>query len=138
MRSRIDKSGYTHLCQVKSGGREGNGLTGVIFACTINRAVKDTEARFLGVEIKSIHDDMTLLSPAVTCFGTANQEGAPAYLTQRWEDRRLTINENKYHFLGTSGEARAIIPEKYAEHQPYTIITDPTTRLETKAYGIKI
>jgi hypothetical protein len=75
MRSRIDKSGYTQLCQVKSGGGQGNGLTGVIFACTINRAVKDTEARFPGVEIKCIHDDMTLLGPAVACFETANQEG---------------------------------------------------------------
>ncbi len=72
MRSRIDKSGYTHLCQVKSGRGQGNGLTGIIFACTINRAVKDTEARFPGVEIKCIPDDMTLVGPAVAFFGTAN------------------------------------------------------------------
>ena len=81
---------------------------------------------------------MTLLGPAVTCFGTANQEEVLAYLTQRLEDRGLTINENKYQFLATSGEARAIIPEKYAEHQPYINITDPTTGFGTKAYGIEI
>jgi hypothetical protein len=50
----------------------------------------------------------------------------------------LTINENKSQFLATSGEARAIILAKYAEHQPYINITDPTTGLETKAYGIEI
>ena len=50
----------------------------------------------------------------------------------------MTINENKYQFLATSDEARAIIPEKYAEHQRYINITDPATGLETKAYGIEI
>jgi hypothetical protein len=75
MRSRSDKSGFTHLCQVKSGGGQGNGLTGVIFASTINKAVKDTEARFPGVEIKCIHDDMTLLGPARACFDTEDREG---------------------------------------------------------------
>ncbi len=52
--------------------------------------------------------------------------------------RGLTINEGKYQFLATADEARAMIPEKYAEHQPYTNITDPATWLETKAYGIEI
>jgi len=70
MRSRTGKSGYSHLCRVKSGGGQGNGLTGCIFAGTINKAVKDTEARFPGVEIKCIHDDMTLLGPASVCFDT--------------------------------------------------------------------
>ena len=31
-----------------------------------------------------------------------------------------------------------MIPEKYAERQPYTNITDPATGLETKAYGLEI
>ncbi len=95
MRSLIDKSGYTHLCQIKSGGGQGNGLTGVIFACTIDRAVKETEAHLPGVEIKCIHDDMTLLGPAVACFGTSNQGGALAYLTQQLEGRELTSNKSK-------------------------------------------
>ena len=31
-----------------------------------------------------------------------------------------------------------MIPDIYAERQPYTNITDPATGLETKAYGIEI
>jgi hypothetical protein len=84
------------------------------------------------VKIECIHDDRTLLGPAGAYFGTANQEGALAYLTQRLKDRGLTINEGKYQFLASSNEARAIILENYAEHQPYINITDPATGLETK------
>jgi hypothetical protein len=52
--------------------------------------------------------------------------------------RELTISEGEYQFLATSDEARAMIPGKYTKHQPYMNITDPATRLETKAHGIKI
>jgi hypothetical protein len=138
MRSRDDKSGFSHLCRVSSGGGQGNGLTGCIFAGTINKAVKDTEARFPGVEIKCIHDDMTMLGPASACFDTEGREGALTFLTQMLEGRGLTINHNKHQFLATSDEARAMIPEKYATYQPCINITDPVTGLEIKAYGIEI
>ena len=138
MRSRNERSGFTHLCRVMSGGGQGNGLTSVIFAGTINKAVKDTEARFPGVEIKCIHDDISILGPASICFDTEGREGALTYLTQRLEGRGLTINEDKYQFLATSDEARARIPERYAKYQPCINITDPVTGLETKAYGIEV
>ena len=55
------------------------------------------------------------------------------FLTQRLVGRGLTINDDKYQFLATSEEARAMIPVQYARYQPYINITDPVTGLETKA-----
>jgi hypothetical protein len=101
MRSRIDKGCNTHLCEVNSGGGQGNGLTGVNFAYTINRAVKGAEAQFPGVDIKCIHDDMKLLGPSrrLLWHRESGQEEALTYLIQRLKDRGLTINEGKYQLL---------------------------------------
>ena len=67
----------------QAGGAAETNQKHVIFAGTINKAVKDTEARFPGVEIKCIHDDISILGPASICFVTENREGALTSLTQR-------------------------------------------------------
>jgi hypothetical protein len=81
---------------------------------------------------------MTLLGPASAGFGAEDRVGALTFLRQKLVDRGLTINDNKYQFLATSEEARALIPEQYARYQPFINITDPVTGLETKAYGIEV
>jgi len=75
MRSSENASGFTYLCDSESGGGQGNALTGIIYAANQDPALKATEAAFPEVEVKAVHDEITLLGPPADIWGDGGALG---------------------------------------------------------------
>jgi len=58
IRSSQNISGFSHICNSERGRDQVSALTGLISVLTIDRALKDTEALFPGVNVKAIHVDL--------------------------------------------------------------------------------
>ena len=99
MRSNQTPSGYSHLCFSKKGGGQGNALTGLLYVINQNPALKETEARYAGCELKAIHDDMTLIGSPGQVWG---ENGCLTFLIKKLEERGLTVNLNKCSALGST------------------------------------
>ena len=111
-RSRENASGFVYLCDSESGGGQGNALTGIIYAANQDPALKATEAAFPGVEVKAIHDDITLEGPPARVWG---EGGALAFLVDQLKNRGLTVNQNKFTCLGSTPTACADKPSSIQE-----------------------
>ena len=86
----------------------GSPLTNIAFPALINKAVKDTEAKFEGVEIRCIQDDADILGPPDLIFGT---DGALNFLLSELAKCNLAPNKAKFQLYATSGDATVGAPE---------------------------
>ena len=108
MRSSTSSTGFRKICQSTSGGPQGSPLTNIAFPAIINKAVKDTEAKFEGVEIRCIQDDADILGPPDLIFGP---DGALNFLLSELAKCNLAPNKSKFQLFATSEDAAVGAPE---------------------------
>ena len=107
MRSSSSPTGFTKICESTAGGPQGSPITNLAFPIIINKAVKDTEARFEGVEIRCIQDDADIIGPPNLIFGA---HGALNFLLSELAKCNLAPNKSKFQLYATSAEAAAEAP----------------------------
>ena len=76
MRSSSSPTGFTKISESTAGGPQGSPITNLAFPIIINKTVKDTEARFEGVEIRCIQDDADIIGSPILIFGAHGAERA--------------------------------------------------------------
>jgi len=86
------------------GGGQGNALTGLLYVINQDPALKATEERFPGVEIKAIQDDITIIGAPDIVWG---DNGALDFILKRLAERGLTPNQDKFQTLGSTHDACA-------------------------------
>ena len=85
--------GLNLLCYSEEGGAQGNPLTNLAFAITIDDALKNTTAKFPEVMIRAIQDDVTIIGPRNQIEG---DEGAWEFLKNEiFEVSDCVINPRK-------------------------------------------
>ena len=137
MRDSKSQTGFTRVCTSTAGGPQGSPLTNLAFPALINKALKATEAKFPGVELRAIQDDIDASGPPDLIFGS-NQDGSNGalhFLLEQLAELDLKPNKSKFQFYATT--------ERAAERAPSWLprpfyITDPDRRaavddLEAKA-----
>jgi len=102
MRSSTSPSGFRKKCQPTSGGPQGSPLTNTASPVIISKVVKDTEAKFEGVEIRCIQDDADILGPPDLIFGP---DGALNFLLSELAKCNLAPNKSKFKLYATSEDA---------------------------------
>jgi len=107
MRSSSSPTGSTKICESTAGGPQGSPITNLAFPIIINKAVKDTEARFEGVEIRCIQDDADIIGPPNLIFGA---HGALNFLLSELAKCNLAPSKSKFQLYATSAEAAAEAP----------------------------
>ena len=93
MRPSSSPTGYTQICESTAGGGQGSPITNLAFPIIIDEAVKGTEAKFPGIEIRCIQDDADIIGPPNPIFGT---EGALNYLLGELAKCNLAPNKSKF------------------------------------------
>ena len=128
MRSNITENGFKLLCKSESGGGQGNALTGLAFALTINAALKATTERFPNACIKAIHDDITIDASPEELF---SENGILSFTMAQLAAAGCKANPAKTKVLASSQEARDLVPPEF--EQPFIITAEGE-----KVYGLDV
>ena len=102
-------------------------MTNLAFPALINKALKATEAKFPGVELRAIQDDIDAAGPPDLIFGS-NQDGSDGalhFLLEQLAELRLEPNKSKFQFYATTERAAERAPNWLP--RPF-FITDPDRR----------
>ena len=130
MRSNESPSGFVHLCNSRMGGGQGNALTGQLFVINLDEALKKTEARLSGVELKAIQDDITIFAPPGMAWAALD------FLRNELEVKlHLKINTAKCKCYGTTPDACAGKPDWLEKPSS---LQDKDGNIVTEARGISI
>lgn len=118
--------GFIYLCDGMAGGPQGSPFTNLFFPLAIDSALKDTEAKYPGVEVKAIQDDIDLSGDPAVILGP---DGALQYLLTALAACDLKPNHSKFQAITTDREAwTAAGPPSWLECG--YIITDPALKTE--------
>ena len=90
------------------GGGQGSTLTGPAFVLTADPALKLTESKSEGVNVRAVQDDVTMAGPPHVISGT---DGALGALLDGLAEIGLKPQRTKFEALGTTKEALADKPE---------------------------
>ena len=135
MRSTKLPSGFDYICNSECGGGQGNAITGQVHVLNQDAALKATEAQFPGVEVKAIHDDVTIEGPPELVFGDNGENGALGFLVKQLEACGQTMNLNKFACVGSTPDACSGKPVWLDES---TEVTDKDGNVIAHARGIMI
>ena len=127
MRDSKSPTGFARVCTSTAGGPQGSPLTNLAFPALINKALKATEAKFPGVELRAIQDDIDAAGPPDLIFGS-NQDGSDGalhFLLEQLAELRLEPNKSKFQFYATTERAAERAPNWLP--RPF-FITDPDRR----------
>ena len=102
MRSDTAANGLEELCEGTAGGPQGSAVTILTFPILINRILKEAEAKFDGVEVKAIQDDIDLIGPPNLILGDA---GALAWIFEELGKVDLQPNLGKFQAFTTTPDA---------------------------------
>jgi hypothetical protein len=101
VRDREQPNGWSLLTYSSEGGPQGNALTSLAFVATIDSVLKSVEEEF-GVEVRAIHDDMTLIGDPDVVFGEGK---ALEKLLTLLAEKGLKPNFKKFQAIGTTPDA---------------------------------
>ena len=107
MRDSKSPTGFARVCTATADGPQGSPLTDLAFPALINKALKATEAKFPGVELRAIQDDIDAAPPPDLIFGS-NQDGSDGalhFLLEQLAELRLEPNKSKFQFYATTERA---------------------------------
>jgi hypothetical protein len=123
--------GVRPLCTIKAGGKQGNPLTPLQYACCISSALKNVKQRFPEVLVRAIHDDTILFGDAEMIF---SEGGARQQLATDLANVGSELHEGKAEAYGMTPEDRAQIPEGIK--QSSKTWTNPVTWIQQVGFGI--
>jgi hypothetical protein len=130
-RSNESANGLELLCNSCQGGGQGNSLTGVAFALTINSALKSVEERFGGVEVHAASDDLFIEGPIDSILGA---DKALEYMIDQLKMVNLEPNMSKLQLLAN----HRVTIEHWTNipiHQPFVEVVVEGEMV--KAYGME-
>ena len=127
MRDSKSPTGFAEACTSTAGGPQGSPLTNLAFPALINNALKTTEAKFPGVELRAIQDDIDAAGPPDLIFGSNpdGSDGALHFLIEQLAQLRLKPNKKKFQLYATTQRAAEQAPGWLP--RPFHI-TDPDRR----------
>ena len=102
MRSDDTDNGLKLLCEEMTGGPQSSAITNVAFPVLIDSALKGAEAKFTGVEVKSIQDDIDIYGDPALILG---DDGALMWLLAEFEKADLKPNKSKFQAFTTTPDA---------------------------------
>ena len=127
-----NSTGLRALCTSQRGGAQGNATTNSIYPAAMNKALKNVE-RTCNVVVRAIQDDTTIAGETALIFGP---EKARDLLNSSFAAcGNETHPDKSVAFCILPGD-RDQVPADVS--QPFFIITDSATGIETQVFGVEI
>jgi hypothetical protein len=132
MRNSKYKTGFIKIATSTAGGPQGRPLANIAFPALIDGPLKETEAKFPGVEVKAIQDACDIYGPPDLVFNSLPEgsDGALHFLLERLADCNLQPNKEKFQYYATTAAATEKAPIWL--QRPYHI-TDSTLKATIEA-----
>ena len=98
MRNSKSKTGFIKIATSTAGGPQGSPLTNIAFPALINGPLKETKAKFPGVEIQAIQYDCDIYGLPDFVFGSLpdGSDGALHFLLERLADCNLQPKKDEF------------------------------------------
>jgi hypothetical protein len=125
--------GYELLCEGTAGGPQGSAITNAAFPILIDSALKGAEAKFTGVEVRGIQDDIGIYGDPELIVGN---DGALMWLFAELLKADLEPNRSEFQAFTTTPDAYFDASPPGWLGRPF-VITDPTLRAKAAALGEK-